>query len=603
MRRSMRTIFVGALLPLALGVAACGGGSSNNGGGNSGEKGTSTGAPVQGKKGGTFTELWAADVDFIDPGETYYQMGFQITGATQKALYGYKPDDGVNPVPDLAESAPQIASNGCKVTVKIKSGIKFSPPYGKVVTSKDVKYAIERGFFKTVNNGYAGAYFGDLKGAKVASDPGTTIPGITTPDDQTIVFDLKPRADGKCTGGVLAGALSLPLSAPVPQSYAAKFDKENPSTYGQNQLSTGPYMVKNDASGKSVGYSAGKSIDLVRNPNWDPKSDFRPAYVDEIKIDEGNDDDTVLSRRILDGQSLGTGDTGPPPQILRQLSQQGNTDQLALVPSGGGRWIGINNTIKPFDNVNVRRAIVAGFDRQALALGRGGKFVGDVSTHFIPPGVPGFDEAGGMKGPGYDFLSNPNGDPQLAASYMKKAKADGVPNIDANGKYTGSQKFLMVGDNTGVAAQTAQIAKQNFEKLGFQITLRQVTHDAMYTKFCNVPKSNVAVCPNVGWLKDFADAQTYLDPTFNGKNILPQGNSNWAQLNNPQINKMMDDAETISDPKQRAQTWADIDKKLTDLAPVVPWFWDKDALIHSKNVNGVANAFNAQWDLAFTSIK
>ncbi len=101
-----------------------------------------------------------------------------------------------------------------------------------MVTSKDVKYAIERGFFNTVNNGYAGAYFGDLKGAKVGVKPGTTIPGITTPDDNTVVFNLKPRKAGKCTGGVLAGALSMPLSAPVPKDYAAKFDTKNPSAYG-----------------------------------------------------------------------------------------------------------------------------------------------------------------------------------------------------------------------------------------------------------------------------------------------------------------------------------------------------------------------------------
>jgi peptide/nickel transport system substrate-binding protein len=341
----------------------------------------------------------------------------------------------------------------------------------------------------------------------------------------------------------------------------------------------------------------------VRNPNWDPKSDFRPAYLDEIKIDEGNDDDTVLSRRILDGQSLATGDTAPPPAILRQLARQGDTSQLALPPSGGGRWIALDNRMEPFDDVNVRRAIAAGFDRQALALARGGKFVGDVSTHFIPPGLPGFDEAGGAKGPGYDFLSHPGGDMQLFTEYMKKARADGVKDVSADGRWTGSQTFLMVGANTGVDARDAQIAKENLDRLGFHMTLRQVTLDAMYTKFCNVPKADVAVCPNVGWLKDFSDAQTYLDPTFNGKNILPQGNSNWAQLNDPQINRMMDDAETISAPAARARAWGEIDRKLTGLVPVVPWFWDKDPLIHSKNVNGVANAFNAEWDLSSTSIR
>ena len=52
----------------------------------------------------------------------------------------------------------------------------------------------------------------------------------------------------------------------------------------------------------------------------------------------------------------------------------------------------------------------------------------------------------------------------------------------------------------------------------------------MYTRFCNSPSANVAICPNVSWGKDFGDAQTILDPTFNGKNIVQQGNSNWPEL-------------------------------------------------------------------------
>ena len=100
-------------------------------------------------------------------------MGFLVAAATQKALYGYEPDDPDNAVDDLAEGAPEISADGKTVTVKIKKGVKFSPPVDREVTSKDVKYAIERGFFNTINNGYAGAYFGDIVGAKVAVKPGT----------------------------------------------------------------------------------------------------------------------------------------------------------------------------------------------------------------------------------------------------------------------------------------------------------------------------------------------------------------------------------------------------------------------------------------------
>ncbi len=587
MRRSFQwTIILGVLLALTLGVAACGG--DDSGGGS--ESGSNQGTPAEGKQGGKLTELWTDDTDNIDPGITYYQMGFQINAATQKSLYNYKPEDAVNQVPDLAESDPQISDDGKTVTVKIKSGVKFSPPVNREVTSKDVKYAIERGFFNTVNNGYAGAYFGDLEGAKVGAKPGAKIKGITTPDDTTIEFHLT-----KGVGGVLAGALALPLSAPVPEEYASKFDKQNPSTYGQNQVATGPYMIENDASGKAIGYQAGRRIHLVRNPNWDKSLDFKPAYLDEIDMPQGNDDTTVASRKILDGDSMINGDFSPDPAILKQVVTK-QKDQLTLVPNGGGRWVAMNTTIKPFDDVNVRRAVIAGFDREAMRLTRGGALIGDIPTHFIPPEVPGFEEAGGLKGPGIDFMSKPAGDAALSAEYFKKAGY-------ASGKYEGKEPLLMIGTSEGVAQKAAEVAKENFAKMGFNVRLRLVTQDAMYTKFCNSPPAKVAICPNVGWLKDFSDAQTYLDPTFNGANILQTGNSNWSQLNDPELNKMMDDAKTITDPQERADAWGAIDKKLTELAPAVDWVWDKTPLIRSKNVNGASSAFLGQWDLAFTSLK
>ena len=42
----------------------------------------------------------------------------------------------------------------------------------------------------------------------------------------------------------------MPITAPVPEEYAKKFDAKNPSTYNTHVVATGPYMVKNDASGQ-----------------------------------------------------------------------------------------------------------------------------------------------------------------------------------------------------------------------------------------------------------------------------------------------------------------------------------------------------------------
>ena len=140
-----------------------------------GETDTGTKVPEKAKTGGKLTVLWTGDVDHIDCGQTYYQMGNFICNATQKQLYNYKPDDGATMVPDLADGDPQVSEDGKTVTVKIKSGVKYSPPYNKEVTSADVKYAIERGFFNSVASGFTPTYYADLEGAKVGVDAGTKI--------------------------------------------------------------------------------------------------------------------------------------------------------------------------------------------------------------------------------------------------------------------------------------------------------------------------------------------------------------------------------------------------------------------------------------------
>jgi peptide/nickel transport system substrate-binding protein len=398
------------------------------------------------------------------------------------------------------------------------------------------------------------------------------------------------------TGGVYAaGALGMPMTAPVPEEYARKFDRGNDSTYGANQVATGPYMIRNNAEGKAIGYEPGQRIHLVRNPNWDKKLDFKPAYVDEIDMQEGNDDTTVASRRILTGQSMVNGDIVAPPPIIKQAVTK-QKQQLALISAGSQRYVSMNTKMKPFDDINVRKAAIAGFDRNAMRLVRGGKLLGEIPTHFIPPGMAGYEEAGGAKGPGLDFMAKPAGDANLAGEYFKKAGM-------SSGKFEGNEEILMVGTAEGVDQKTAEVAKENFEKLGFKVRLRLVAKDSMYTKYCNRPAADVAICPNVAWSKDFSDAQTILDPTFNGENIAEQNNSNWPQLDVAKIDETMNKAKEAISPEDRAKAWAQADKMITEQAPAVNWIWDKTPLISSKNVNAVASQYNGQWDLAWTSLK
>jgi peptide/nickel transport system substrate-binding protein len=423
----------------------------------------------------------------------------------------------------------------------------------------------------------------DLVGLKAyQSGRAKEISGLKTPDDHTLVIKLsRPR------GAIVAGMLSMPASAPVPQSYAAKYDKQQPSTYGLHQVSTGPYMIRS--------YKPGNEIDLVRNPNWDQSTDYKPAYLDSITIKEGVDPD-VGARQIVNGSHLLSGDFQLTPATLQRTERTAKDLLVLTPPTGRYRYIALNGHVKPFGDVNVRRAISAAFDREALRKAFGGPLVGLIPTHWIPPGQPGFAQAGGMAGPGVDFLSHPSGDMALATSYMKKA---GFP----SGRYTGSHVFTMVADSATQQKNVAQVAVQQFAKLGFKVDLKTVTRDSMYTKFCQVPKNEPDICPSVGWLKDFADPETLLDPVFNGKDILAQGNSNFSLLDDPAANRMMDHAEVVNDPAKRRAAWGAVDKKVTDLAPGIPWLWDKQPILHSRDLNAVVNVYNAAWDLTFTSVK
>jgi len=161
----------------------------------------------------------------------------------------------------------------------------------------------------------------------------------------------------------------------------------------------------------------------------------------------------------------------------------------------------------------------------------------------------------------------------------------------------------MVADNAGNQKAAAQVVLDGLQKLGFQVNFRTTTRDTMFSKFCSVPKNEPEICPSVGWLKDFADPQTMIDPVFNGKNIVGNGNVNWSLLNDKALNKEMDDAETVVGDDKRAQAWADIDKKIIDTAAAIPWMWDKPYLVRASNVNPVLNQANAAWDLSSMSLK
>ena len=402
---------------LALGLAACGSSSSISGGGGivvaKGIQTPLTQAQSGGRRGGTLTVLNHTDFEQIDPGQAYFNIDYQVIYATQRPLYSYKPATFATPSPDMASGPAQISGAGKTITIHIRGGVHFSPPVNREVTTADVAYAIERGANPNVPNPYFSSYFSSLAGASKAT--GGPFPGITTPDRSTIVFHLT-----EAKAPIVLAALVLPLSAPVPEEFAKPLDAKKPTEYGNYQVATGPYMFKSNSAGKvlGIGYQPGRSATLVRNPNWSSSTDSRPAYLDRIDINIGGDA-SVIGRQVLEGSDMVQNET--PAQSIVKLAYEKFRGQLEVSPGAGDHYIAVDNKQGPFSNIDVRKAFWAALNRTAMNKARGGELVTNVMTHFIYPEIPGFEQAGGLKGPQVDYNDYPEGNVALAAKYMKLA--------------------------------------------------------------------------------------------------------------------------------------------------------------------------------------
>jgi peptide/nickel transport system substrate-binding protein len=299
----------------------------------------------------------------------------------------------------------------------------------------------------------------------------------------------------------------------------------------------------------------------------------------------------VAARQTLASTNLLMADT--PPSATLKTAYETKKKQLSIGPLGD-YYAALNTQVPPFNNINLRKAVIANANRQGYLLARGGKLVGSVATHFIFPEVAGFQQAGGYKGFGFDFLSSPTGNHTVACKYMKLA---GYPNC----KYTGKASVLIVGSNADPGPQEMQIVQSGLTSLGFKTQIKAVPQQTMYSKFCGYVKAHVNVCPTAGWIEDFPDPYGALFVPFSGEAIVPINNSNWAVLNDPKVNKAIDQAAAITDETKRIQAFANADKMVTADAPAIPEIWADNAELEGTKVHGVLDPSNDDWDLAFSS--
>ena len=103
-----------------------------------------------------------------------------------------------------------------------------------------------------------------------------------------------------------------------------------------------------------------------------------------------------------------SGDYAAPPTAVLKQALTRSKDQISIEPSGGNRYIALNTTVKPFDNVNVRKAIGAVIDRDGAAARRAAARR-SAHRHALPPAGDrrASRRRAATKGPGFDFTSSP----------------------------------------------------------------------------------------------------------------------------------------------------------------------------------------------------
>ena len=547
-------------------TAACGGSSTKT------TSSGSTPAPVAGKKGGALTLLAQSDFEHLDPARVYVTNASDFARLIYRTLttYDNKPGlAGTDVVPDMATDLGTPSDNAKTWTFHLKPGLKYED--GSAITAQDVKYGVERTFsdllpegapyFNTLLVG-AGTYKGPYK------DPKGDLKGVETPDASTVIFHfMKPFADMR-----FAGALTT--TAPVPKA------KDTGVKYDARPFSSGPYKIAT--------YTRSKSIKLVRNVNWDPKSSPAiGAYPDTVEALFNLDGATIDQRLLADNgvDQTAVMDVAVQPENVVKVT----ADPAVKARSNSGfdnsvTYTAMDTSKPPFNKLEVRQAMEYAFPKFAARLAGGGSSLGDFAHSVIVPTLSAHK----------DFDLYPTGDKGDPAKAKQMLTAAGFPN--------GVTATLGVA-NTPAGLKVAAAVKAGLAPSGFNITILPID-PAKYYDTIGTPAKQ----PNLvgyGWIADWPSASTVLPPLFTCGAIKPQGNNNVANYCNKAFDALSDKALATTDPKAADVIWAQMDQMLIKDAAVVPRLFGKILSIHGSKVKNTYPAlpYGGEVDLANISVQ
>ncbi|MEU9199147.1 ABC transporter substrate-binding protein [Streptomyces sp. NPDC048332] len=568
---SRRAAAAAAVLAVAAGAAACGPeGSSKDSAGTSGAAGTP-------RKGGTLTVLNSSPQEDFDPARLYTSGGGNVPSLVFRTLTTRNREDGAagsKVVPDLATDLGTPSKNATVWTYTLKDNLKYED--GTAITSADIKYGIERSFAAELSGGapylrdwliggagYQGPYK-DKKG----------LASIETPDAKTIVFHLnKPE-------GEFPYLATQTQTTPVPKA------KDTGTKYEEHPLSSGPYkVVKNEGDGER--------LILERNTHWSAATDEeRKAYPDRIDVRSGLDS-AVINQRLSASQGADaaavTTDTNLGPAELAKVT--GDKKLAARVGTGHfgyTNYIAFNPKVKPFDNPKVRQAISYAVDRTSVVNAAGGSSLAEPATTFLP------DQDSFGYTPYDAFPAGKNGNAARAKELLKEA---GYPDgLTVTLTHNNDKNFA-------TSPEIATALQEALKQAGITVKLRGLEDNAYSDTVYNV-KTEPGFFLG-GWGADWPSGGPFFAPIFDGRQIVKAGyNFNSAQLNDPAVNKEIDEINKLTDLGAAAKRWGALDKKVGEQALTVPLFHPVYKRLYGESVkNVVISDWTGVLDISQVAVK
>jgi peptide/nickel transport system substrate-binding protein len=563
------------LVALLAVLAGCGSGNSGAAGvpTQSGEADSGVGgvrAPST-TAGGTL-RLVSGPIDSLDPQRSYVPGVWNLMRLYARTLVTYSTEPGSTDelVPDLATDLGTTTDGGRTWSFTLKDGVRFET--GRPITSRDVKYGIERSFASDVIVGgptyvvdlldnrddpYAGPYQDETDGR-------LGLASVATPDDKTIVFTLTaPTPD-------FPFVMALPSSSPVP------VENDSGGAYGADPISSGPYVIS------SVDAQTG--IVLDRNPQWDPATDgVRTALPDQVVVRSGLSGvarDQALLAGSADADLSGT---GVQQATVSRLDDEVLAGRIDDVTTGAVRLLALPTTVAPMDNPDCRAAVAAVVDRTAVQKALGGPENAVRSSQLWPRALAG--------GP-----SDPDPAPDLRA-----ARAS----LTACGKPDGFSTVFAVPDApTSVAVAKALAA--DLAEVGIKAEVHPLDPATYYAEDVGDPAAVTTAGYGIvlaTWTADFPTAASFLVPLVDGRSIREVGNTNYARLDDAGVNGLVDAARAATEPAIAADAWRQVVSAVQKSSAYVPLAENRVQLLAGQRLrNGVVMQPYGGYDVATAGV-